>query len=839
MDRPARTLPLSLLTLALLLLGAILPFPDRLRVASAIALIVLGFPIAILGVRPPSLSNDARGAGRAIGFGLLVGMVPAALLTCLGLFGVSLSALMTVYLAALGMTLLVGAGRPGTPAIPAGTPVQLRAVMWLLPLLVVATLLASFHGTPLGATDDSFDHLASLRHVIVSGRVEFPGAFYGLNDVSGSDPRKGIILTVLALAGHLTGIEAATVWRWSAIVLTPVMLLCIASLSLVVFGRAYAGVAGAFALLMAWGDPLWLLRGAYGGHWGLAMSWAAMAVLLAGGGLLHGFIAGSVAAAVHAYSPAQAMVPLVCLLAVPAFRKDLRIAGLAGFILGAIPGEIVRIVLGGGGNPLHEQAMGWLMLPVGPVASPLQILAWYGYIGVAAGGCVLALSLRPDDRAGRFLRISFLSPLLLLLNPFLFERTASVLGSVANKVALVWIHPLALVWIAGECVSRRGAQRAVALIGAGLLAALLAMTIPGRIAAWRAGDELSPSLTRAMTIVRDGTPVQAVVASDPMTSYAIPALTGRRAIVSLHQHAPPGDTRALERLAIAAALYSECVPVDEALLRVRKEGATYLLSTGPGERRLDQFGNHVDPRNHAPLHARFTSRPDLLEPVAESGGSILFRILPDRSGSDAAAPINMDSSFTRTAAEAAHDTTVDSGTAADSTGRRGGEGAPGRHMVTDGMITLAITGSLPSDCERGQRLVLPVAWRRERPMDSYVEYFGHLRFENEAHLPKEGPLRGFHKPLRRLVLEPMSGGSHRWRTVEMPFRGLCPPAEWPPGVWLSDSMDVVVPPQLLPGRYRVRMSVEEGTLYPRLTPADLLSDEDRFSGPVIGSILIR
>ena len=95
------------------------------------------------------------------------------------------------------------------------------------------------------------------------------------------------------------------------------------------------------------------------------------------------------------------------------------------------------------------------------------------------------------------------------------------------------------------------------------------------------------------------------------------------------------------------------------------------------------------------------------------------------------------------------------------------------------------------------------------------------------------------KPLRKMILEPRAGGSYSSRVTVLPFRGLCPVAAWPPGKWLPDTLDVEVPRGLLPGTYRLRLSLERGGLYPVHTVADLLRDDDRYAGPVIGTLEIR
>jgi hypothetical protein len=611
------------------------------------------------------------------------------------------------------------------------------------------------------------------------------------------------------------------------------MVFAYAALALGLFRRPMVALVGVSSLVFLWGDPFWLLRGAYGGHWGLAIAWAGSALLLGGGGFGWGLAAGAAAAAIHAYSPVQLLAPLGLLALAHLVWKRLpamvRPAGICGAIAGALPIELARKVLAGpAGNSLHEQSMGWLLLPPGPVASPLQLLSWYGYAGAAALVAILILAPLRRDRAGLFLLASAVAPLALLANPWLFRPVAGWLGSVGNKLALAWAWPLAIAWIGSVIVlERRVPVRIIAgLAGLAILAGILAAG-PARLSAWRAGPQRIPArLERAMDLVREQVPPGGTVLSDPATSYAVPALTGRRVIVTLHQHAPPGDRRSAGRLSVAAEVYSTCVPLERALDRARGEGADYFLLARPAGRRIDEYGSHSDPRNDAHLEERFESRPDLLRLLARNDGGALYAILLDPpAGGDGAGR-------TRPGPSAA--TWRDRDGAAPAW-----EPSPEAQIVSDGTVSLAVESMPLRPRPRGGRISLPAAWRLEKPANGFIEYSGHIRFENEALPPTAMPISLVAKPFRRLVLEPRAGGSYRWRGVELPFRGLCPVSAWPVGEWLPDTLEVEVPGTLLPGRYHLKISLERGTLYPAVTLADLLMDHDRFSGPSAGALEIE
>lgn len=809
----AGAMALSGLILGLLARG---PWPGSVRAVLGLASVLLGPALAL----HPWWRN--RPLPRLIGRLAVLLALPLLGVTALGLAGIPLHVLaLALPLASGGVGLFAWwrAGRPDDPQapspLPPSSPPARAALPWLAVAAVAVAALAAVHGTPLGAADDAFDHLATIRHLVTADRVDFPGAFYAHDPPVGQDPRKGVMHVGLALAAITSDVDPTVVWRNSAVLLAPLAVLAFAGLALALFENLAAALLAIPAFLLLWADPAWILKSAYGGHAALAAAWAITGALLMGEGWLFGLLAGLSLASVHAYGPAQLLAPLILFRVLNRDRGEpLRWASLAACLGGAIPVTILRVLLSGGAeNPLHGQSMGWLMLGARPVASPLQLAAWYGFTGLAvAFGLALALPFR-FDRAGRYLLATLLVPAGLLLNPWLFHFVADHFGSVANKLALVWAYPLAIVWLLSTLFRRRGAARLATLAGLLVILPALVRELPmhGALLGGRPVNSPPRDLVDAARLVERFTPPGAVIASEPRVSYALPALCGRRVLVTLHQHSPPGDGAALERLGVSAALFSECVPLSEALGRAVEQGAGWLLVPPPATAREDQYGSHADPRNNAALIRRFSEAAGLA-PVAESGGGRLFRIESREPAAGAPA-------------------------------REWGAGSPAPPGSATGVMSkgveLAVEFTARSPIKRGEPLRIPAWWRRSGPPGGYQEYQAHVRFESErleGAWESAGP---FSKLLRRLVTEPREGGALRARGVELPFRGGCPVAEWPAGRWLADTLEVVVPTGMIPGSCRVRISLEQVSLYPRLRPADLFSNEDQYSGPTIARVEIE
>ena len=98
-----------------------------------------------------------------------------------------------------------------------------------------------------------------------------------------------------------------------------------------------------------------------------------------------------------------------------------------------------------------------------------------------------------------------------------------------------------------------------------------------------------------------------------------------------------------------------------------------------------------------------------------------------------------------------------------------------------------------------------------------------------------GPL---HSSIARAT-ERQTGKLYRFRSDLLPFHGLRTLAALPAGESVPDTLTIQVPANAAPGRYALKLALVEQPFLPNLRMRDLLRDEDRWDGPVIGEVTVR
>jgi hypothetical protein len=301
-----------------------------------------------------------------------------------------------------------------------------------------------------------------------------------------------------------------------------------------------------------------------------------------------------------------------------------------------------------------------------------------------------------------------------------------------------------------------------------------------------------------------------VVLSDPVTSYAVPMMTREYVVTLLDQHSSPCDARAERRLLDARDALDPFGDWKRAgeILREYRVDAVALN---------DRFAE-VPPADYwGPSHAWFTAararldrEPAVFEPVLDHGDFVLYRVHRERLGAlDAPATAR---SFVR--AYRPGD---------DPIARRLGPGLP--QLVA---LALSPRRAAPGDTVRGL-----IRWMGEGG-HAPGSYQAIVRFDR-GDLGGWTPPRMFGKPARKL-LEKLRHQRYRFRESHLPVRGTYGVDLWRAGDVVSDSFQVVVPPDAAPGVYDVRVGMIRQPHYPNLRVSDYFFDDDSFAGALAGRI---
>jgi hypothetical protein len=813
--------------------------PEPLRMTVAVVALVL-WPGAML-LRFFLADQEIEWPGRiAYSFGL--GLLPAGLLALAAHFGRLDAGVGLWALPLLGFVLAVIAPpRPVAPADPRGLLPWAIMIGWIL---VVAAVVGGL-GAPLTYQSDSLDHIATVRRIVAT-RESFPtDAFFHDAGASGADPRKGTYHVALALIARAAHADPVTLWRFLPLLFIPVFLLAMYVLtftltrsrmagvvSVLIFPLIYGGGPGGSELRVAVystrvGEIVALLAAAAlirfverGGKRRLALFWAVALSAV----LVHVWIALWFALAFGAYA-------LGSLLASPA-RERWKRFGLAFGGLLALAGPYLAFRARqsyGPQNVIHTEPQGLLLLGKGLfTVDPQAMWVWHGvWLLVALVAVPWFWSRRRDSTGSIYLAVVTPAVLLVMLNPFVLPLVQAKLGYLTMR--FIWIAPVipaaatVITALAEGAVRGRGARRVWAGLGLAGCALMLApavrqaVTLVTERAQLRA-DEAARSAAPwydVLAFLGTRAPDLHVLASDPVTSYSIPAYAGRQVMAFYDQHSSPNDPRGLDRILDARAVLSPFVGVARTIELLRAYGVDAVVVNQRFDRPVATDYWSMNPVLAGRTLAKFQSRPGLFRPVFEAPGAWVFALTDSaRHGAlpaDGAPP----EPFTLPAAAAA------------GLGRATIDGAFAQHGTR-------IAGAAAA----GDTLAVTTWW--SLAADSAVapgNYIVFLRLDARA-MPRGPMYSSAYDKVYRKALERWTGRRWRFRTTHHPLNGVFAPDLWRPGEIVEDHYDMALPLNLAPGEYDVGVRMLRLPHYPNTRISDYLHDADEFSGPVVGRLTI-
>jgi hypothetical protein len=140
------------------------------------------------------------------------------------------------------------------------------------------------------------------------------------------------------------------------------------------------------------------------------------------------------------------------------------------------------------------------------------------------------------------------------------------------------------------------------------------------------------------------------------------------------------------------------------------------------------------------------------------------------------------------------------------------------------------------EVRKGDTLNISIDWvaGSECAPKSYITY---IRFDTEF---EKGPLynESYGKVYRKII-ERLGGRRFRFRVDHHPLGGIYPPDKWPPLVVIRDDVTVGIPEDIARGVYSISVKLARKTHYTNYTAGDLLTNNDIYSGTVMGKVKIE
>ncbi|MBN1825960.1 MAG: hypothetical protein JW958_06800 [Candidatus Eisenbacteria bacterium] len=722
--------------------------------------------------------------------------------------------------------------------------VRSRFPLWVAAAVVAVGALALFHGSLITAASDAPDHIAVIREIQATGDCFPLGAYYGEPTDQLLDARKGFHYPAAAVAGSLARVDAPGVF--DALPGVAAALFAIAFWALareVLGGGAAPALALAFALLSFDGGVFGVWFGRSPSAFGFAapVVWSGLAFLLrAARGLrparaallLHGFTLMGI----HVFSAVTVLfLGGLFLVALPWMRREERefsarrtVFGLGLLAAGAAPIGLWRFLTGYPAlDPIHShlQAVVWVGRGL-YFSNPLRAFSRISLFGFAAVPLSLLLLREARRSVGLLFAVAItLLPILVTSNPILVPLLTPFIGYLVGRIVWFGGYDLVLGYLFARWArtavrpaswGRRTASGAallfLALLFAGSLRSADASGLQQRLRfrpvhneEREEGPELWSDLFAWMTA---NLPPRAVIATDPLTGYLIPAYTPQKALAVKAQHSSPGDPTAPERLRDAIRVTSPYFGGEETLRALDRWNADYVLLNFrfPGLRTT--YLGSVDPVFYEPALRKFRSEPDRYREVYARDRCHLFRIDRSTGALPFAGPV-LNARLDAAPVEAKK---VD-------------------RLFPNDVRLLAASVDRESTA-LGDSVRVACYWRKEGETDDPLPYKIYLRMDRVS---KEG--EGNMKPAR--LWEQIRTGTHdRTRIMRNPGSGAYPIFSWSVGEIVADTIRARVPGNLRGGRYELQVLLRRAPFIQVYEIGDLLRERDSFSGVPVGELTL-
>ncbi len=720
-------------------------------------------------------------------------------------------------------------------------------------IMLVGAILGLYAGGVLGYVADAPDHIACLREMVERDRILPRTTFYADGDGIATDARKGFFHVALAATALLTDTDPVRLWNLMPGLLIPLALVVFHSFARRLLRSEGTALFATFLALICFAEVTRgpFVRLGYGSHMGVVLAWATLTLALdfVMGRPLRSHLwllglAAWAAMATHLFSGVLVLFSLgVYLIAMLVLRRA-RYTGtrrLAVALLVALGGCLPILIwrlscTTPAVNPVHTHQQGILSFTRGLyIILPSE---WTRFLmGTGFGAIVLSLFLwkraREDD-AVLYLAALSLAPLLVVANPLVVPLLEPRLGYLVARLAMAVPFLMVLAYMArwmGENLLELTSARRI-LIALVFYAVMVVLLFPRLEAFARSFSASSLEAQRARSVMlwNDLTakldaeiPVPAVVLSDPLTGYSIPALTRHYTVAVLHQHGSPSDTLALARLAACRDVLSPYVGTGEKARLCRRFGVEYVLVNGALEQPLDLFYCSVGPVQAAAQRQALDADLGLFRRVWSLGPrGALYRVRAENL--DALAGImrpGQERPFSRTTEDLTRAVLL----------RRLPPEAFDVLADTLAGITLAAARLDTTLAERGDGVGATLYWRRVGPAPQFpVE--ANLRLDTRA---PRGPFWSTRmSKIHRRREERRRRTLYRIDHLHVPLEGMLGIDRWPEDRYVVDHVELRIPRQAAIGEYEAKVSWRQQTMLPNLSFWDYSSDRDAREGMAVG-----
>ncbi len=729
-------------------------------------------------------------------------------------------------------------------------PVPYQLILLGLAFFVVTLILV--HGDPLLYTSDSADHIAYIRSIAVSHEV-FPEQFlYKDGGMLTHDIRKGLMHSLWGMLNLLTGrTDAVAIWHVISAIASVFTILALFCAGFLIFRSPGVGLIAAFLFVFVHGGGLTsyrLITTAFAFPTGKVFSLVFLFSVLA-------FLKNRstkyltlMATASFAATGTHIGHLIVCafilfytivgrMIEAPSReRRELlrRTAPLMAAVTAGvnIPYVLIRYMRDyDPNNVIHSHLQGVFWITDGLyTVNPVTVFLNAGVLGLL--GILSVFILWRQSKREENLRLLLWGTIALwgiLFNPLLIPPIMRFMSylvlrlSTAVPASLVAAVLIKRLWDRSRGRHVLMSKKTTVFGWIAVIVCIgyqLAVTPSGFAYSGRGEQKLRSGCLNVCDIndyINSNIPDGSVIASDPLTSYCIPAFTDQFVVCTNDQHSVPNDSTALDRIRDCRDIFSPLSTMREIVTVIERYGVDYIVVNGRIPRAT---GTHYwKPDREMALQAieRFGDHPSLFGLEYMSDDAALFAV---SEGVESAAIAEESDGGSR--------------------GFIGERLSPGEmaELVpseTPGLFIKSVRPARPS-VERGGTLELDIEWVAERYCP-YRAYVAHIRFDTPF---ERGPLyREFYGKVYRKILENLRGERYRFRYDHLPLNGLFTPERWPVGRVVKDRVMIRIPRDVHAGMYTVSVKMAIGTHYPNYSLRDLLNDDDSYDGPDVARVAVE